>query len=450
MFRRLLILAAVMAVAAGAFAWPAQAAPVTGSFSINMDIYCELCTKIDRVYVHFYADLNLSLSISGVELNSLSHFTFAGLKVQLLEFKGTVGPMSFYNALVFSTDICETDFFGVGGYSACAGNWFTDSLTLRKKIAEVTLSIAGLTLGLRALFANLGTATVPSFQTGLVLILQGQTVSGITVRSETWVGATPGLECFSNVDVTPPSDMYCQIYLDKGMTFPGFQPTWEELRLTGLRLAGVTHNIRIVFNLTGSSLSPGGLPITSTASQPSFVEITSSARVEPLRLTIASRARFRPGLVFEGWRLNFSFNIGEMSAGMFLYINPTLLGSFHVRTSMLTLSYDPPGVSVTNSVVFCQRDMATGIDGVASFFGIVGLGTADCHRRTMINYIGARTEIGDLTVYGAARFVGGLLREWDKASFGAVWSVAGVSFDLFARWSPDWLDRLSVEIAVKF
>jgi hypothetical protein len=59
----------------------------------------------------------------------------------------------------------------------------------------VTLSIAGLTLGLRALFANFGGAS-PSFETGLVLILSGTTVSGITVRSETWVGARPGVECF--------------------------------------------------------------------------------------------------------------------------------------------------------------------------------------------------------------------------------------------------------------
>jgi hypothetical protein len=65
------------------------------------------------------------------------------------------------------------------------------ALTFRKKIAEVTLSIAGLTLGLRALFGNFGTSSAPDFRAGLVLILSGQTVSGITVRSETWVGGAP-------------------------------------------------------------------------------------------------------------------------------------------------------------------------------------------------------------------------------------------------------------------
>jgi hypothetical protein len=53
--------------------------------------------------------------------------------------------------------------------------------------------MAGLTIGLRGMFANIGSTTTPAWSTGVVASVEGQTVSGITIRGETWIGAKPGI-----------------------------------------------------------------------------------------------------------------------------------------------------------------------------------------------------------------------------------------------------------------
>jgi hypothetical protein len=64
MFRRITALVCALALA-GALAWPAVAAPVTGSFKLDITFYPETggLSKIDQIVVKFEADLILSLSI---------------------------------------------------------------------------------------------------------------------------------------------------------------------------------------------------------------------------------------------------------------------------------------------------------------------------------------------------------------------------------------------------
>jgi hypothetical protein len=457
MFRRLLVLACVAVIAAGAFPWQAQAAPVTGSFTMSLDFWglhhpdwLDNPVKIDKILVHWYADLNLTLSISGLELNSQTHFTFAGLSAQVLQATATVGAMTFNTWLVFAPDICETEF---SGYRFCAGD-FTDPVTFRKKVAEVTLNIAGLTLGLRALFANLGPAATPSFQSGLVLILGGQTVSGITVRSETWVGAWPGYECFSNDLTTSPLYPACQVYLDNGFVIPGFNFNLEALTLTGVKLAGVTHNVVILMNFSGKKLvhAPTGQTLQSTSMQPSFVEITSTGRVDPLRLTVTNRLRLFEGFSSITDRINFSITIGEASAGLYLYIYPGVTGAYNVRSTLLTLEYDPPGMTVTEWITFCNNDVGSGIDATASFFGLIGLGPLTCKNTDGIraHYIGFSGSVGDLSVGIAARSAGSLIGNFDAVAINAEWNVGGITVSSQTIMYTNYLNNQNFTIEVKF
>jgi hypothetical protein len=152
---------------------------------------------------------------------------------------------------------------------APAGSMLDQPLTFRKKAAEVTLSIAGLTLGLRALFANFGTVSAPNFVVGTVLILQGKTVSGIDVRSETWIGARQGFECFGECKPnqrlgTQNAFLFVPYPSTGGIVVPGFQPEEEKLYITGLRFAGLTNTIVIEMQLAGAG---------ADARQPTFVAI---------------------------------------------------------------------------------------------------------------------------------------------------------------------------------
>jgi hypothetical protein len=276
--------------------------------------------KISYIAVKFEADLVLSMSISGLDLTSTTLFTFHGVEVQLFSAKATVGAMTFTTVLAFAPNILEFEdvrastasrgwclrdtapgplpaaascangfsarpypggprFFDIflsdpvvqniylglwtdglipGGFSV---SQLTPALTFRKKIAEVTLSIAGLTLGLRALFGNFGTSSAPDFRAGLVLILSGQTVSGITVRSETWVGARQGFECFG--ECKPASRLgfiistFAPVPSLGGVVGPSipFEPQEEKLFITGLTLAGIRNDIAMEFVLAGAGAS---------------------------------------------------------------------------------------------------------------------------------------------------------------------------------------------------
>jgi len=472
MFRRLLVLACAVAIVAGAVSWQAQAAPVTGSFSMLIDFWgaCYYdnpdtpdveCTKIDKILVHFYADLELTLSVSGLELYSQSHFTFAGLSTQLFRTTATVGAMTFNNWLVFAPDICEVE-AGFSYIFGCAGN-FTDPLTFRKKVAEVTLNIAGLTLGLRALFANLGPFNAPNFRTGLVLILGGATVSGINVRSETWVGAIPGYECFSNDVFLGTYWPTCQVYLDNGIVFgPPLNFNLELLQITGMKLAGVTHNIAIAMNFSGSAfpfLVPAvGQYVYSNSLQPSAIQITSTGRIDPLRLTVSNRLRLTYGLTVVQDMFNFAITIGEVSATAYFYITPGTTGDYNVVTGSLSMQYDPPGVSVTEIVSFCETDEGPGQPFVGLYVGpnlwaLWRYGPPNCKQFTdgvQHHIIFAQAEVGDLTVGVGAMSRGSLIGNFDRFAIDAIWQVGGVSFESFTYFRTDYLVDQVFIVSVKF
>jgi hypothetical protein len=503
MFRRITALVCALALA-GALSWTAQAAPVTGSFGLDLVFFpaeirdCDpgpafRPCKVDYVAVKFEADLVLSMSISGLDLTSTTLFTFHGVEVQLFSAKATVGAMTFTTVLAFAPNILEFEDARSSAASrgwclsdtapgplpaaaSCAngfnarpypggprffdiflsdpvvqniylGLWtdglipggfpvsqLTPALTFRKKIAEVTLSIAGLTLGLRALFGNFGTSSAPDFRAGLVLILSGQTVSGITVRSETWVGARQGFECFG--ECKPASRLgfiistFAPVPSLGGVVGPSipFEPQEEKLFITGLTLAGIRNDIAMEFVLAGAGAS---------SLQPTNMSITSTWRITPLRLTITNIARFGAGLTLVRDIMLFGINIGEVGTTVQLDFRPNLFGAWETYFTALIMEFDPPGGKATIVALSCD-------------FDTVCLAAPGFYPFLEVDYDIA-FEVGDLSVEIVAVMVGSLLKDLAEVDIYASWSLGGaVSIDSVTILTPDALFAQKFGVTVKF
>jgi hypothetical protein len=510
MFRRITALVCALALA-GALSWTAQAAPVTGSFGLDLVFFPANGGdfKIDYVAVKFEADLVLSISISGLDLTSTTLFTFQGVEVQLFSVKATVGAMTFTTVLAFAPNILEFEDVrsgasasrgwclrdtapgnpGVPAAASCAngfgaglnlvggfppielsffslflsdpvvqniylGLWtdalltapgnftvsqLTPALTFRKKVAEVTLSIAGLTLGLRALFGNFGTSSVPDFRAGLVLILAGQTVSGITVRSETWVGARQGFECFGECKPASRLGFIATTFAPVpslggivGRNIP-FEPQEEKLFITGLTLAGVRNDIVMEFVLDGAGAS---------SLQPTNMSITSTWRITPLRLTITNIARFGAGLTLLRDIMLFGINIGEVGTTVQLDFRPNSIGAWETLFTALIMEFDPPGGKARIVALSCDTDR------VGPFIGFCILnGTYPFFE---VDYSIA-FEVGDLSVEIVAVMEGSLLKDLAEVDIYASWSLGGaVSIDSVTILTPDALFAQKFGVTVKF
>jgi hypothetical protein len=513
MFRRITALVCALALA-GALSWTAQAAPVTGSFGLDLVFYpvsdCdpnplvfEPC-KISYIAVKFEADLVLSMSISGLDLTSTTLFTFHGVEVQLFSAKATVGAMTFTTVLAFAPNILEFEDARSSAASrgwclrdsapspppagaACGGfgsgidldnngaitpgerffdiflsdpvvqniylglwtdallpltppfadfttSQLTPALTFRKKVAEVTLSIAGLTLGLRALFGNFGTSSAPDFRAGLVLILAGQTVSGITVRSETWVGARQGFECFGECKPASRLGFITSTFAPVpslggivGRNIP-FEPQEEKLFITGLTLAGIRNDIAMEFVLSGAGAS---------SLQPTNMSITSTWRITPLRLTITNIARFGAGLTLVRDIMLFGINIGEVGTTVQLDFRPNLLGVWETLFTALIMEFDPPGGKATIVALSCDFDTACVPAPVSYPFFEVDYDIA--------------FEVGNLSVEIVAIMVGSLLKDLAEVDIYASWSLGeAVSIDSVTILTPDALFAQKFGVTVKF
>jgi hypothetical protein len=221
-----------------------------------------------------------------------------------------------------------------------------------------------------------------------------------------------------------------------------------------VKLAGVTHNVVILMNFSGMTLihAPTGQTLQSTSMQPSFVQITSTGRVDPLRLTVTNRLRLYEGFSSITDRINFSITIGEASAGLYLYIYPGVTGAYNVRSTLLTLEYDPPGMTVTEWITFCNNDVGSGIDATGSFFGLIGLGTLTCKKTDGIraHYIGFSGSVGDLSVGIAARSAGSLIGNFDAVAINAEWNVGGITVSSQTIMYTNYLNNQNFTIEVKF
>jgi hypothetical protein len=418
MFRRLMILMAALAVAAAGWSLPAQAAPVSGSATLEIvftpaNFYdClagtgfEPC-KIDKILVKMEADLVLTLSVSGVDITSTSVFTFKGLEFQSFTFIGTVGALAFRSVLIFAPNIVEIeivrDIFGRARYCINASDpgglpflpcpdpdddlWFLleeeiigdpfhpvvanliladifdgaghldPALTFRKKIAELSLSLAGLTIGLRGMFANIGSAQTPKWRMGVVASVEGQTVSGIIIRGETWIGALQGLECFGECK---PLEVIRggKIYDDGDTSQDDFVITEEKLFIRNLKIAGVTFGARLEFAFVGPS---AGL---------TFLQLTQDFALAPFGLTVNNVINIQPDPVTSALtivqdEITTSVKVGDVSVLAQFVIRPAVTGAFNIFFATLISTFDAPGVKVTDILVPCiDENSCAGPDGM--------------------------------------------------------------------------------------
>ncbi len=357
-------------------------------------------TKIDKILVKVELDLLLTLSISGVDITSQSVFTFRGLEYQSFVFTGTIGALVARSQFIFAPNILEIravrDSLGLPAYClnladpalldlfgwACGTdvdegehllylliegadlyltnvqymhpalrNLFlaaymelqpTDPLgqplTFRKKIAELSLSLAGLTISLRGLFANIGSAQTPNWNFGVVASVEGQTVSGITIRGESWIGARQGLECFAECK---PLEI-----VRGGKVEDEFLFYEEKLFIRNLKLAGVTFGARLEFEFFEA---PAGLR---------FVELTQSFRLDPLRLEINNTINIvGPDLTLASDVFVTSLKVGDIAMTVVGYIWPDITGAFNLYWSRLISVFDPPGMKVVSDLQFCNEEL---------------------------------------------------------------------------------------------
>jgi hypothetical protein len=392
---------AVLAVAAAGWSLPAQAAPVSGSATLEIVFVPQEggAFKIDLIDVKLEADLVLTLSVSGVDITSTSVFTFKGMEFQSFTFTGTVGALAFRSVIIFAPNIVEIeivrDQYGRARYcinlqdpdtaspsddlfdnaydcpysgSALIGliegggvlenlilaaefdrrGHLDPALTFRKKIAELSLSLAGLTIGLRGMFANIGSAQTPKWRMGVVASVEGQTVSGITIRGETWIGALQGLECFGECK---PLEVIRggKIYDDGDDVEDDFVITEEKLFIRNLKIAGVTFGARIEFAFVGPSV---GL---------TFLQLTQDFTLAPFGLSINNVMNVQgPDLTIVADTITTNLKIGDMAMVASFIIRPAATGAFNIYFAQLITTFDAPGMKVTDVLLPCLDEVNCG------------------------------------------------------------------------------------------
>ncbi|MCL6641933.1 MAG: hypothetical protein K6T71_01225 [Candidatus Bipolaricaulota bacterium] len=302
------------------------------------------------------------------------------------------------------------------------GSMLDQPLTFRKKAAEVTLSIAGLTLGLRGLFANFGTTTTPNFVVGTVLVLEGTTVSGIKVRSETWVGARQGFECFGECKPnqrlgTQGGFIFVPYPATGGIVVPGFEPQEEKLYITGLRLAGLTHSIVIEMQLAGAA---------ADSRQPTFVAIqTSTPRITPLGISVTNIARFDRG--FERFlrdQVVIGVSFGEASGSIIWDFRPNAIGAWETLLTVISAEFDAPGATASVTLVTCDPDAYVGVGRACNINNFLNYGSPSPFIEV---YYDLLFEVGDMTVYIYVDMFGSLLKDLYGFGVDAQWTLGPVT-----------------------
>jgi hypothetical protein len=534
MFRRLLALTCALAVV-GALSWGANAAPISGSFSLDIVFYPQHnlsagdpINKIDLIDVKFEADLILTLSISGLDITSTTVFTFLGVEFQSFVISATVGALTIKDTIIFSptffefeelrnqygqvrycvesskpsvagspascffpaypnlnAGIADVDFGSVGFHDIFLGgihpvaqnlilarwiqgldnNHLNDIIQFRKKIADLSLNIAGLVLNVKALFANVSPSqTGFLLRSGLVLAMEGKTVSGVGVRGELWLGAKQGFECFG--ECKPLERFFNQM-----VTGGGFNNLEEEkLFLTNVVIAGIRNDLRAEFhfelrqctidqvdndgdgwfgedptaNGTDEDLdgSDGEDPI-NVVTPLCYVELTQSGVIAPWRLSFATRWNWNGNLDLLSNVSTFQLKAGDMSVAATFIWRATGQLSFTPGLANFVTTFDPPGLSVTSNILFCSNvwycDFAVGglFDG---FF----LPPVVSH---VLSFTGT---VGPLSIAATAILDGGILGEFAELDVDMSVTVGAATFTSSTVLLVDQLAGQAISLSFKF
>jgi hypothetical protein len=423
MFRRLLALTCALAVV-GALSWGANAAPISGSFGIDIVFYPQNGLKVDLIDMKFEADLVLTLSISGLDVTSTTVFTFLGVEFQSFVISATVGALTIKDTIIFSPTffefeetrdqygrkrwcltnpslptlpasaycnfpavisgyLADTVFGNVEFYQMFTGlvhplvqnlvwaraldptNALNNTIRFRKKIADLSLNIAGLVLNVKALFANVSTsATGYSLRSGLVLAMEGKTVSGVGVRGELWLGAKQGLECFG--ECKPLERFFNQM-----VTGGGFQNLEEEkVFLNNVVIAGVRNDFRAEFHFDLRQCTIDQVdddddgwfyPYDSSGDSMTiisplcYMSLTQTFVVAPWKLNVQATWNWNGNFDLISNITTVGLKAGDASVtGVFVWRNNGSW-SFEPSISEFITTFDPPGLTVTSDITFCTN-----------------------------------------------------------------------------------------------
>lgn len=435
------------------------------------------CRKIDLGIFKVEMDIALTLSISGLELTSTSVLSFRGIEYQAFTTSATLGALTLRNILVFAPSITEIEFVrtsdlahlrycvrravpgdvtppfrdcplpdsylywlleDVGFYHPIvanlalaqafdAGGMLNPVLGLQKSVFDLTLPIGGLLFSLRTMVANVGFPPPwrrggSEFRTGFVLNVEGQTVSGLTVRSETWVGARQGLECFA--ECKPTERLYGGIVTNE------FVPQEEKIFIRNLKLWGVTLNIRAEFqlfeelDLTGRNCSTQVICL---------LEINAIGQIQPINLTLNNTLRLGPNLDAKFNVLATTLQIGDAAVEAFWEFYPDSIGAWKVYLAQLVSSFDPPGLRVQSDLKFC-----TGIT-------LVLCSTENVLKHTLTLSAALGDFRGELRV-----ILLGLIKDFYQAWVDGTWTIGPVDLTASAVLTAEYISAVAVKIQVRF
>lgn len=512
MFRRLLALTCALAFV-GALAWGANAAPISGSFGIDIVFYPQgpVINKVDLIDMKFEADLILTLSISGLEITSTTVFTFLGVEFQSFVISATVGALTIKDTIIFSPTFFEfeetRDQYGrkrwclieslpvmapthstrcqfpavISGYIAdpVFGNVefhhifggllhpFVQNLVLarwldptnalnnvirfRKKIADLSLNIAGMVLNVKALFANVSPSpTGYLLRSGLVLSMEGKTVSGVGVRGELWLGAKQGVECFG--ECKPIERFFNQM-----LTGDGFNNLEEEkIFLSNVVIAGVRNDFYAEFHFDFTQChidqvdddNDGWFYPYDTdpaenmdiVSPLCFMSLTQAYTFTPWKLKVRA---------IWNWNGNFDLisntTITEMKAGdiavtaYFIWRNNGQWSFGEPALSEFVMTFDPPGLKVTSDIVFCTDTVFCGpVGGGPIIPPVIG------------HYLGISGTVGPVSVAALLVFSGGILGEFAEFDVDIGFAFEPVAVTFSAVILADMLGGIAVSMNTKF
>mgnify|MGYP000089880685 FL=1 len=357
-------ISALCAVALLGILWSESlAAPLSGSWNSRLLLILDgPQPKIAQPPFAFDSVLRLDLSVSGLQIRSLTALSTVGVEAQVFTLSATLGALTLTDIFLFSRNVVEADqnlqiklvrpdpggivgqylpiFYKdlVTPYAQLAlllGPTLTESVALRKKIVEAQMVLGGVTVRTVGLIANFGSAGAPQWEVGAVLTLRGQTVSGVTVQSDTYIGARRGLECVG--------ECLPEFQFSQGRVVPGLDFEYERLTVSNIKFSGVTINLDAAVNLNDAE---GSIGIE-------YLQITSSFRVEPLALDITDILYFDSDLAISSHTLITSWSVGD--AFVTAIWTDTLGGIvFSLREFLTSLSLG--GVSITSDLFVCAAD----------------------------------------------------------------------------------------------
>ena len=340
------------------------AAPVSGTWNARLLLILD-GPQPKIVTPPFAAEslLQLNLNLSGLQISSLTALSTVGVEAQVFKLSATLGALSLTDIFLFSRNIVEVehqyyqitfvypDPGGIVGqyipifykdlvtpYAQLAqllGPTLTESVTLRKKIVEAQLALGGVTVKAVGLFANFGAAAIPQWEVGVILTLSGQTVSGVTVRSETYLGARRGFECVG--------ECIPELQFSQGRVVSGLNFEYERLTVSNLKLAGVTISVDTAVNFNDSE-GPAGIE---------YLQVTSFGRVEPLALDVTDILSFNSDLALSSHTLITSWSVSD---AFVTAIWTDTLGGIVFSLREFTTSLSLEGVSITSDLFLCAAN----------------------------------------------------------------------------------------------